>query len=111
MNCSACDDFCLHNGSPAAGRECRWTGCQVIAERETAKWPCPLVLDLTSSDGRDSAFAVEFLAWKRGLLDELLGRYAAEAAGLLRLHFELEMVRIHGMRVTDGREEGAGCRG
>ena len=88
MICSRCEDYQLHNGSAAAGRECRWTGCQVVAERKTEQWPCPLKLDVTCRDAREAVASILGLADSRGLLDELIARYEPGPGRALRAHLD-----------------------
>ena len=110
MICSRCEDYQLHNNSPAAGRECRWTGCQVVAERKTEKWPCPLKLDVICRDAREAVASILGLADSRGLLDELIARYEPGPGRALRAHLDAARLPFMSMEATDGREEGAGCR-
>lgn len=108
MNCAKCADYQPHGLPANSCRECRWTGCQLIAEKATEKWPCPLELELTNADLRETAAVVLGIADSRGLLGELLGHYSREEAGRLEAHLLMARLTFEAMAVTDGREEGAG---
>jgi hypothetical protein len=89
VNCARCDSFTPHGSSANPCRECRWTGCQVIAEQ------------------RERAVVVLGLADHRGLLEELLAHYEAGEAESLRAHLDAARLLYCGMAATDGREAGA----
>ena len=102
MDCHSCGDHVPHGSLSNSCRECRWTGCQLIAERETESWPCPLALTLDSHDAKEAAFVVLGIADSRGLLHRLLATYPLEESAKLDTHYRMQMLTRYGMAVTDG---------